>query len=164
MNILILVGIFFIALVAIVAAALLVMGERGAESNAGNSAITNPAAIPAAASGAGTRAGAGRSMPTIPLSAQASDATDRGVAPSASVLPPMTRTFPSLDRERFPLTEAQEEPDSLNGQFHELSAELRTLQTRAREMEQRISTLMEIVDRIERDQDGLLDIGIDSES
>lgn len=77
----------------------------------------------------------------------------------------MTRTLPSMERESFPVTEAQEEQDSsnLDGQFHELSAELRALHSRAQEMEQRIGMLMEIVDRLEHDHGSLFDISSDSE-
>ncbi len=174
MNILILVGIFLIALIAIVAAVLLVMGERGAETSAGDSAMLKPEAIPAADTSASARTEARgearRPMATIKLHPQepdtatgmeAADATPTGV----SVSSPMTRTFPSRDREGFPLPEAQEGPGvrNLDGQFVELSAELRTLHTRAQEMEQRISMLMEIIDRLEHDHGGLLDMGIDSE-
>jgi hypothetical protein len=40
-------------------------------------------------------------------------------------------------------------PSALNGQFHELAAELRTLYQQAADLEQRLRTLTEIADRIE---------------
>ncbi|HLI05965.1 MAG TPA: hypothetical protein VKV40_05290 [Ktedonobacteraceae bacterium] len=168
MNVLILGGIFLIAFIAIVAAALLAMGERAPEINAGNSAVTNSVAIPAAAAdtsaGTGTGGDAGKPVPTIPLTAQAPNTAGRDLSSPASVSSSVTSALSSPDRESFSLAEAQEEPESFNGQFRALSAELRALRTRAREMEQRLNMLMEIVDRIERDQGGLMDIGIDSES
>lgn len=173
MNILILVGIFLLALIAIVAVVLLVMSERGAENSMENSAMMNPPAMLAADSGASARTGgeARRSRrATISLSPQEPDtATGMRAADAAStaapVSSPMTRTLPSMKRESFPITEAQEEQDgsNLDGQFHELSAEIRALHSRAQEMEQRINMVMEIVDRLEHDHDGFLDISSDSE-
>lgn len=43
----------------------------------------------------------------------------------------------------------------LDGQFHELAAEIRALHQRAGEIEQGLSALTEAVDRIEREQDGV---------
>ena len=42
-------------------------------------------------------------------------------------------------------------PLVLEGQFHEMVAELRTLQQQSREIEHRLSTLREIAERIEHD-------------
>jgi hypothetical protein len=47
---------------------------------------------------------------------------------------------------------------SLNGQFHELASEIRTLHRQASQLEQRLSILTEMVDHIERTQGGRFSI------
>jgi hypothetical protein len=175
MNLLILGGLFLLALIAIVAAVLLVMSERGGETRSGNSALKNPMAMPAAASGTLTKTGAGTGMPNRrsaaiepPSSQETGSAT--GMTPpappdSTSIRALTTRTFPTMSQESIPPTEAEEEPGATNldGEFHELSTELRALHTRAQEMEQRISTMMEIVDHLEHDHSGYLEHDHDSQ-
>jgi hypothetical protein len=177
MNLLILGGLLLLALIAIVAAVLLVMGERGFETRAGNSVLMNPMAMPAAATGTLTKTGAGTGMPngrsaaTESLSSQRLGSAAGMTSPATSASTstptpaPTTRTLPSMSKESIPPTEVEEESGGtgLDGEFHELSAELHALHTRAQEMERRISTLMEIVDRLEHDHGGVVAIDIDAD-
>ena len=52
----------------------------------------------------------------------------------------------------------QQHLSSLNGQFHELASEIRTLHQQASQLEQRLSILTEMVDHIERAQGGRISI------
>lgn len=51
-----------------------------------------------------------------------------------------------------PLTQNVQRFPVANGQFHKLSVELHALQTQAQEIEQRLSILTEMIERVEHDQ------------
>ena len=73
---------------------------------------------------------------------------------------------PTTSRPNFPTTRESNLPSrgedqglsSLNGQFHELVSEIRTLHQQASQLEQRLSILTEMVDHIERTQGGRFSI------
>ena len=73
----------------------------------------------------------------------------------AAKMPVTNETLPAV-REETPLV--------LNGQYHELANELRTLHGQAIELEQRLSVLTEIADHIEHTQVGSVSIEGDQES
>ena len=60
------------------------------------------------------------------------------------------------------LTGVQKLP-ALNGQFHELATEIRSLHQQAWQLEQRLSVLTEMVDHVERSQDSHFNIEEDEE-
>lgn len=69
---------------------------------------------------------------------------------------PRRPTIP-LDRAKTNTLVSQEDKPAaviLNGQFHELAGEIRDLHRQACDLEQRLSTLTDMVDRIERVQNG----------
>ncbi|MBV9229735.1 MAG: hypothetical protein JOZ18_10515 [Chloroflexi bacterium] len=59
---------------------------------------------------------------------------------------------PVLVRPNAPAREEEQRLPSLNGQFHELAGEIRTLHQQAWQLEQRLSILTEMVDHIENTQ------------
>lgn len=67
-----------------------------------------------------------------------------------------TRTVPAVETEEtsaHPAYEKEQPPRvRLNGQFHELAHGLRSLQQQAIEMEQRLGSLNQMIENIERDQ------------
>lgn len=87
-------------------------------------------------------------------------ATPRNSMPVAEQLQtasrPAAQTAPL--RQNLPTTAESQLPYSLNGQFHELAAELRTLYQQAWDLERRLRSLTEIADRIEDIQSGQFSI------
>lgn len=121
MNLLVIGGLLGFAIVAILAAVLLGMGEQRAEKARANNAIATP---PATASPA------------------ARNKVVEGNTPARATLPaPMEKTA-ILNTEEQTLS-------TLNGQFREFASELRSLHQQAWELEQRLRGMTEMVGRIE---------------
>ena len=66
--------------------------------------------------------------------------------------------FPTTRESNLPSRGEDQGLSSLNGQFHELVSEIRTLHQQASQLEQRLSILTEMVDHIERTQGGRFSI------
>jgi hypothetical protein len=85
-----------------------------------------------------------------------------GPTQSALVIPPQTTEATRSARPTVPLEEKrvlvpnEEEQlrSTLNGQFHELSHEIRSLHDQAGHLEQRLGLLTDMIDRIERSRGG----------
>lgn len=135
MNILILGGLLLLGIAAIVVAVVLLLGEQRAEKvRAATVAPSTPAASPMALE-------ASRPRPAR---------TTQRLAPST----PVRQSVPTAPARETPLQARADEQQhfALNGQFHELAAELRTLYQQASDLEQRLRTLSEIADRVEESQ------------
>lgn len=138
MNLLIIGGLFAVAVLAVVGIVFLSLSERGAE--AARRANAQLAAPPIARS----------ARPTVPLTA----AEDREPALRTAAKEPV------IQRQRFSRKSETNSADRdenqllpmLNGQFHEFVDELRDLHQQAWELEQRLSVLTQMVDHIERTQ------------
>ena len=138
MNLLIIGGLFAVAILAVVGIVFLSLSERNAE--AVRKANTQPATPPIARS----------ARPTVPLTAT----EDREPAPHTAAKEPV------IQRQRFSRKSETNSADReenqllpmLNGQFHEFVDELRDLHQQAWELEQRLSVLTQMVDHIERTQ------------
>ena len=79
----------------------------------------------------------------------------RPVAETRTVpIPPVTQTIAQDGVIRTPPVTQNEQPlrIHLNGQFHELASGLRSLQQQATEMEQRLNSLNQMLEGIERNQ------------
>src|SRR6266568_4075808 len=83
-------------------------------------------------------------------------------ARNASLKQPTTTTsrpnLPTTRESNLPSRGEDQRLSSLNGQFHELASEVRTLHQQASQLEQRLSILTEMVDHIERTQGGRFSI------
>ncbi len=133
MNLLIIAGLFALGVVAILGALLLGISEQRSEARAKTAATPVTAPVEQHTASISQEAVAAPRRPTIPL-----DRSD-------------TNAF--IQQEDKPATIA------LNGQFHELADEIRDLHRQAWDLEQRLSTLTNMVDRIERRQNGHTSIG-----
>jgi hypothetical protein len=154
MNLLIIGGLFGIAVLALIGVALLVVGERNATRARTNAAVQPdpsaerapqqqlavPAAAPTAApSQAATSTSAARSdMHATQKQTRVLTSSTSASATSAS---PEVFTLPQRS---FPL---------MNGQLHEFSAQLRMLQQQSRELEQRLTTLVTVLEQAEHSSD-----------
>ncbi len=121
MNLLIIAGLLGFAIVAILAAVLLGIGEQRAEIERANNALAAPPAT---------------------ASPPARNKVVEGNPPARATLPAATEKTAILN------TEEQTLP-TLNGQFREFASELRSLHQQAWELEQRLRGMTEMVDRIE---------------
>jgi len=121
-NLLIIGGLLAVGVLAIIGAVLLGISEQRAEESRRNS---KPApALPA------TR------NPTVKLRPVEEAANSRATATET--------TLATVEREQG--------ISSLNGQFHELAGEIRSLHQQAQNLERRLGVLTEMVDHIERTQ------------
>lgn len=135
MNLLIIGGLLVIAAAAILGAVLLSIGEQRAEKARANGV---PAPVPT----------------NVSLSA---NSTSNMGSPANRTAP--VRLAPPVTVERsFSPRGDDQQISALNGQFHELAAELRTLYQHAWELEQHLRVLTEAVDRIEQSQGGRFSI------
>ena len=125
MNTLIIGGLFALALLAIIALVFLLRSEPRTAKVPVTKVNNEPLKVneTAQVAAAGT--------PSLP-------APREEVATTPQVVPVQQHV-----QQRFPIA---------NGQFHKLSDELHALHTQAQEIEQRLSTLTEMVERIESDQ------------
>lgn len=149
MNLLIIGGLFAVAILAIIGIVLLSLSERGAEAaRKANVQSTTPTVAKTA-------------RPTVPLNTAGNSGHAELPVAKESVI--QRRTFPrkgeaaSTDHEEISLL------PMLNGQFHEFVDELRDLHQQAWELEHRLSTLTQMVDRIERTQTNRISIEEDAE-
>jgi peptidoglycan hydrolase CwlO-like protein len=130
MNLLIIGGLMAIALVAILAAVLLGLSEQRAEK-------ARASASPASSAGA----------PPAAETSVAAGQPDVENAPIRQALP--SAKGPGKDEQAL---------SALNGQFHEFASELRSLYQQAWELEQRLRSLTETVDRVEEVQSSRVSI------
>ena len=128
MNLLIIGGLLVVAAAAIIGAVLIGMSEQRTE-----------------------RARNGRLKQ--PTSTASSDLSARKLMeePTTTASRP---NFPTTRESNLPSRGEDQRLSSLNGQFHELASEVRTLHQQASQLEQRLSILTEMVDHIERTQGG----------
>jgi hypothetical protein len=149
-NLLIVGGLFAVAILAIIGIVLLSLGERRAEAIRKANAQSMAPAI------------AKSTRPTVPLNAP--ENSERSASTVAKE--------PVIQRRAFPrkgdAANADHEENSLlpmlNGQFHEFVDELRDLHQQAWELEHRLNTLTQMVDRIERTQANRISIEEDEET
>jgi hypothetical protein len=139
-NLLIIGGLFVLAIVAILGAILL---SRGDEANGAAQTAT---------------AAAERPEPTNLIAGSGPDvASSTNKAASLSV-PAAGTSYtppPSAEQETSnPSAAARLAQPVLNGQFHELAGEIRTLHQQAWQLEQRLSVLTDMVNQVERSQGG----------
>ena len=132
MNLLIIGGLLVVAAAAIIGAVLIGMSEQRAET-ARNASLKQP------------------------ISTASSDMTTRKLVeePTTTASRP---NFPTTRESNLPSRGEDQGLSSLNGQFHELVSEIRTLHQQALQLEQRLSILTEMVDHIERTQGGRFSI------
>jgi hypothetical protein len=128
-NLLILGGLFVIAAAAILGAVLLSISEQRAEKVRANG---SPAPV----------------STSIGSPAYGTSNPGGGVNRAA----PIRQTPPVTGEPSFSSRAGDQQVSALNGQFHELAAELRTLYQHAWELEQHLRVLTEAVDRIEQSQ------------
>jgi hypothetical protein len=157
MNFLIIGGLLIFALVAILVAVLLGMGEqrsenaRAAEQSAIQPVVTAPTApggpvAPAALATMEAPAEASQSLHrTVPLSQGLRLSAEQ---PSESMISAQLRP-PSQPVQPAPSNEPHYAPSALNGQMHLFAEELRSLQQQAWELEQRLQGLSEMLDHLQ---------------
>lgn len=148
MNLLIIGGLFAVAILAIIGIVLLFLSERGAEAarKANAHSVTPPVAQ--------------TTRPTVPLTPEQSEPMPHPVAKEPVI---QRRTFPRKGETSGTDHEKNSLLPMLNGQFHEFVDELRDLHQQAWELEHRLSTLTQMVDRIERTQANSISIEEDNE-
>ena len=139
MNILIVGGLLILGIAAILGAVFLVISEQRKE----NAHFTNPKQV----SGM-------KSAP--PVTSSVPSEYKETVPPQQIAEATVTRTG-ARSTSLTDLEGVQKLP-ALNGQFHELAAEIRSLHQQAWQLEQRLSVLTEMVDHVERSQDSHFDI------
>ena len=135
MNLLIIGGLLVIAAAAILGAVLLSISEQRAEKARANG-------VPA-------------SVPTN-TSPSANNTSNPGTPANRSAA--IRQTQPVTGDRSFSSRGDDQQISALNGQFHELASELRTLYQHAWELEQHLRVLTESVDRIEQSQSGRFSI------
>lgn len=157
MNLLIIGGLFVVGILALVGAIFLGMSEQRAARN--NHAQPELPAAPAAAPPTSTvtrqLSQPAQSVPTQSVPVQS-------ISRPLSETPTMVRSTPGYTMTDEPTfaghesTFANREPahelPTLNGQFHEVVREIRTLHQQASQLEQRLNSLTELVNRLERTQ------------
>ena len=140
MNLLILGGALVIAVLAIVGVVWAVRGESATTPN------VQSASIPTAPTA--------RTPTALPSIGKSSSATQtRALEP-----PPVTETLPVAKEDAWS-ARSEEKPFPIsNGQLHELASQLQTLHQQAQELERRLSVLTNMIEHIERSQNGRLSI------
>jgi hypothetical protein len=156
MSILILGVLFAVGLVALAGVAFLVLGEGRTEATpaAGRTPLE---AIPAPVETTSSRP-TEASRPTIPLTDEDALASHRpsGPLPNIPDSSLLSRPGRSLSGETLSKPQEEEPRAGLNGQFHELSEELRSLDQQVGAVEQRLGSLKEIVARLTQTDNGHL--------
>ena len=132
MNLLIIGGLLVIAAAAIIGAVLIGMSEQRTE-RARNASLKQPTST------------ASSDLATHKLMEESATTASRP-------------NFPTTRESNLPSRGEDQRLSSLNGQFHELASEIRTLHQQASQLEQRLSILTEMVDHIERTQGGRISI------
>src|SRR5215469_6740456 len=128
-------GLLILAVLAIVGAVLLSIGEQRADRSSASSRATPNTSIPAPA------------LPQAPI-----------VSSGAAQTAPARQGVPVTPEKPQRATVESPQLYALNGQFRELAAELRTLYQQAWDLERRLRVLMEMADRIEDRQDSQISI------
>ncbi len=141
MTLLIIGGLLAVAILAILGAVFLGVSEQRAEK------VRTNGSMPISSSS---------SIPSVEQPSTASRAAAR-TAPTRQNLPPIAES---------PLRSAGESQQqyALNGQFHELSVELRTLYQHAWELERRLRGLTEIAERLEETQSNQVGTEVETHS
>jgi len=148
-NLLIIGGLFAVAILAIIGIVLLALSERGTETTRkANAQLTAPTVAKTA-------------RPTVPLNIPENG--EHAELPVAKESVIQRRTFPRKGEAASANHEENSLLPMLNGQFHEFVDELRDLHQQAWELEHRLSTLTQMVDRIERTQTNRISIEEDAE-
>lgn len=143
MNILIVGGLLLVGIAAILVAVFLAVSDQRKETARVNSLKLDSeirSSTPSA--------------PTVPV---VPPAQKEPVPPSSATATTATRpNRPSTGKSSLMLDSRQDEGieklPALNGQFHELANEIRSLHQQAWQLEQRLSVLTEMVDHVERSQ------------
>ena len=130
MNLLIIGGLLVVAAAAIIGAVLIGISEQRTE-RARNASLKQP------------------------TSTASSDLATRKLVEEPTTTRP---NLPTTRESNLPSRGEDQRLSSLNGQFHELASEVRTLHQQASQLEQRLSILTEMVDHIERTQGGRISI------
>jgi len=134
-TILIIGGLLILAVLAIAGAVLLGISEQRSQTSRANARATSSSTNPA------------------PAPSQAP-----GVSRAAEQTTPVRQGLPAtIERSQRSAGDGQQ-LYALNGQFHELAAELRTLYQQAWDLERRLRGLMEMADRIEDKQDAEISV------
>ncbi len=135
MNLLIMGGLIVVAALAILGAVLLSISEQRAEKARANG---GPAAV------------------ATNMSSPANSTPNQSVSTNRTA--PIRQAGPLTVDRSFSARGDDQPLSALNGQFHELASELRTLYQHAWELEQHLRVLTEAVDRIEQSQGGRFSI------
>ena len=130
MNLLIIGGLLVVAAAAIIGAVLIGMSEQRTQ-HARNASLKQP------------------------TSTASSDLATRKLVEEPTTTRP---NLPTTRESNLPSRGEDQRLSSLNGQFHELASEIRTLHQQASQLEQRLSILTEMVDHIERTQGGRISV------
>ncbi|HYK85439.1 MAG TPA: hypothetical protein VEV19_08750 [Ktedonobacteraceae bacterium] len=146
MNILIVGGLLIVGIAAILGAVFLAVSDQRKETARANSVKLDSDArssIPPVPS-----------APTVPV---VPPVQNEPVPPQSARATSATRPIrPSTSKSSLVLDSRQDEGieklPALNGQFHELANEIRSLHQQAWQLEQRLSVLTEMVDHVERSQ------------
>lgn len=138
MTIFIIGGLLILAVLALAGAVLLGLSEQRSQTSRANARAT--------------------SSPTIPTPAPSQAPT---VSRAAEQTAPVRQGLPAAIEGPQRSSGDSQQLYALNGQFHELAAELRTLYQQAWDLERRLRGLMEMADRIEDKQD--VEISIEEE-
>ncbi len=136
MNLLIIGGLFVLAVVAIVGAVLLSRGDDANSTTGKNTTAMEPSAQ------------ANLLARGAPARADASSTAAPGVQAAYTVSEPAAGTSYT------PATADGLVQPLLNGQFHELAGEIRVLHQQAWQLEQRLGVLTDMVNQVERTQGG----------
>lgn len=125
MNLLIVGGLFGVAILAIIGIVLLMVGERNAEAT--------------------------RAASTQPVAASAPEQRQPTSTLVTGKLVPREPDAPEKEKTSVEGLDTNSLVPALNGQFHEFVAELRDLHRQAWEIEQRLSVLTKLVERAQTD-------------
>ncbi len=145
MNILIVVGLLLVGIAAIVGVVLISFSDQRKET-AHNSNLKQEHEIRA-------------SVPVAPPVQRTLPTEPKEVVPSKQLAEP-TVTRPnhaSTGRTSLTTLEGMQNLPTLNGQFHELANEIRSLHQQASQLEQRLSVLTEMITHLEGSQSGDFD-------
>ena len=132
MNLLIIGGLLVVAAAAIIGAVLIGMSEQRTQRTR-NASLKQPTST------------ASSDLATHKLIEEPTTTTSRP-------------NLPTTRENNLPSRGEDQRLSSLNGQFHELASEIRTLHQQASQLEQRLSILTQMVDHIERTQGGRFSI------
>jgi hypothetical protein len=145
-NLLIIGGLFLLAIVAILGAILLSRGGEVGGSAKNNTTTTQPAGQTNLIERGAHAAANTTNRPAATAQAGFMTAPDAGT--------PHTPTPPTEPESSYTAAASRQAQFLLNGQFVELAREIRTLHQQAWQLEQRLSVLTEMVNQVEDSQGG----------